>query len=162
MSKKTKVLSLRIIFVVLIAMVLFLSTLTFLNIKKLNRLENQINNLRDTNEVLLNSSVSEYVILNFVDINGSITPYFVNKNLKISIYDFLLTTKDFKDTDFESFDSKNYYFSALSSTEFVKTEVTELKDNSDYYTEDEWGKFLIVGLQAITLDRNYTVVRSLY
>lgn len=162
MSKEKKVFSLKVVFGVLIASVFLLGALTFINLHQLNRLEKQIVNLKKVNESLLDSSISEYVVLNFVDIDGSITPYLVNKNLSISVYDFLLTTPDFTDSDFDSFDGENFYFAALSVTEYVKTEVIELEDNSNYYSQDQWGKYLTVGLQAIILNQNYTIVRSLY
>lgn len=162
MSTKKKVLSLRIVLGALVALVLFLGTLTVVNYQKINRLETQVDNLKTVNQSLSDSEVSEYVVLNFIDFDGSITPHLVKKSLNISIYDYLLTLPSFDDSDFNSFDEKNYYFAALSATEYVQTEVLELKDNKDYYTTDEWGSFLSVGLQAIKLDRNYTVKRSLY
>lgn len=162
MSKEKRVLSLRIILGVLVASVLLLGTLTTLNVRQVGRLETQIDNLKKVNQSLIDSSVNEHVVLNVVDVDGSITPYVVNKNLGLSIYDFLLTTNKFSDSDFDSFDGTNYYFSALSPTEYVKTEVIELENNPNFYSSDEWGSYLTVGLQAIILNQNYTVVRSLY
>jgi hypothetical protein len=158
MSNEKKGLTLRIIFGVLVASVLLLGALTVIKVLEVKRLEKQVENVKTVNQSLLDSSVSEYVVLNFVDIDGSITPYLVNKNLGMSIYDFLLTTPDFEDSDFGSFDGTNYYFN--SSTETHITGVVELEDNPNYYDTD-WG-FLIVGLQAIIINQNYTVVRSVY
>jgi hypothetical protein len=42
----------------------------------------------------------------------------------------------------------------------LKLILLELEDNPNYYDTD-WG-FLIVGLQAIIINQNYTVVRSVY
>jgi len=96
MSNEKKVLTLRIIFGVLVASVLLLGALTVIKVLEVKRLEKQVENVKTVNQSLLDSSVSEYVVLNFVDIDGSITPYLVNKNLGMSIYDFLLTTPDLK------------------------------------------------------------------
>lgn len=88
--KWKKVLTLRIIFGVLVASVLLLGALTVIKVLEVKRLEKQVENVKTVNQSLLDSSVSEYVVLNFVDIDGSITPYLVNKNLGMSIYDFYL------------------------------------------------------------------------
>lgn len=164
MSKEKKVLGLRILFGVLIASLLLLGVLTVLNIRKINRLEDQIDNLKLVNESLLDSSVDEFVILNFVDVDGSITPFQVNKNLGLSIYEFLLTTNLFSDDDFNSLDGEHFFFkntAGLASNQWIETGVLELEDNLKFYEHSEYGKMLVVGLQKIILTQNYTVVRSI-
>lgn len=158
MSKTNKNLVVRIILGVLLALVLVFGSLTFVNYGKINRLNKQIDNLKEVNEALTEAAVENFVILTFVDIDGSITPYFVDKTLELSIYDFLLTTPDFTDSDFASYDEENYYFNTNEVGVYLKTDVLELQDDGNYY-DLEWGS-LIVGLQAITLNKNYTVVRG--
>lgn len=158
MSQTKKVLIVRIILGVLTALVLLLGSLTIINYNKVNRLETQIVNLKTVNESLESSAIENFVVLNFVDLDGSVTPYLVDKTLEISIYDFLLTTNKFTDSDFASYDEVNFYFNSSTPNVFIKTDVLELKDDEDYY-DLEWGS-LVVGLQAIILDKNYTVVRD--
>lgn len=160
MSNTKKVLTVRIVLGVLTALVLVLGSLTFINYNKVDRLETQIETLKKVNESLEDSAVENFVVLNFVDLDGSITPYLVDKTLEISIYDFLLTTNKFKDSDFSSFDGENYYFNSSNPDVYLKTDVLELQDDGNYY-DLEWGS-LVVGLQAIILDQNYTVVRDKY
>lgn len=163
MSNEKKVLTLRIIFGVLVASVLLLGALTVIKVLEVKRLEKQVENVKTVNQSLLDSSISEYVVLNFVDSDGTITPYFVNKNLNISIYDFLLTTPDFEDSDFSSFNGTDYYFAGTNADgKYYKTEVKELEDNPNFYESSEWGNSLVVGLQAIKINQNYTVIRSLF
>lgn len=158
MSKTNKNLVVRIILGVLLALVLTFGSLTVVNYSKINRLNTQIDNLKKVNESLTDAALENFVVLKFIDLDGSVTPYFVDKTLNISIYDFLLTTPDFTDSDFASYDGENYYFNTNEVDVYLKTDVLELQNDENYY-DLEWGS-LIVGLQAIKLDKNYTVVKD--
>lgn len=165
MSKTKKLLVVRIIFGVLVALVLVLGSLTVVSYNKNNRLNDQIDNLKELNESLTDTAVENFVILTLVDVDkeGAITavkPYFVDKTLDMSIYAFLLTTPDFKDEDFATYDNSNYYFNSTQDGVYLKTDVLELQDNASYY-DQEWGS-LVVGLQAVKITNNYTVVRGIW
>lgn len=152
MSKKN---IFKIVLSSLVMATLVLSGLLWVQTSKINRLNNQINVLKDINESLESNEVKNYVTLVYIDnIEDTITHYLVNKELEISIYDYLLTREEFTVDDFSSYDGDNYYFNN------ALTDVLELKNNEAYYETSEWGTFMLVGLQAIILDQNYTVVRT--
>ncbi len=166
MSSKVKMLIIRIVMVVLFGTTLTFGGLFIKSQKQLATSQDQVTNLKELNEslngFLENIGVDDYedfVFITFIDIDGTETTYFVDKTLNLTIYDFLLT-QNFDIDDFESYDGTNYYFkNAL-------TDVLELKDNTDYYETSEWDGViytsLIVGLQAIVIDQDYTVVRSAF
>lgn len=140
-------------------LIIILSIITLSNVSKINKLNKQIDTLKDVNEKLDNDIYENYVILTYIDKTKDddyVKSYLINKNLDLSIYDFLLTTKDFTSDDFSSFDQKNYYFKDSM------TDVLELKDNDTYYLENEYGNTLVKGLQSVKLNKNYTVVKSKY
>lgn len=152
MSKKN---IFKIVLSSLVMATLVLSGLLWVQTSKINRLNNQINVLKDINESLESNEVKNYVTLVYIDnIEDTITHYLVNKELEISIYDYLLTREEFTVDDFSSYVEDNYYFNN------ALTDVLELKNNEAYYETSEWGTFMLVGLQAIILDQNYTVVRT--
>lgn len=162
MSNKKKVLFTRITLGLLLALVLLFGSLTIVNQKKIGRLETQIENLKDLNESLENSDIENFVVLNFVDIDGTIKPYFVDKTLNMSIYEFLLTTKDFKDSDFITHNDKDYFLGTDEPLTYIITDVVELQGNPDYYEIGDGWQMLEVGLQDIIMDQNYTLVKSVF
>jgi len=144
----------QIISSLLMIIVISLSIVTISNINKINELNGQIDTLKDINEKLEEDDKKNYVILTYIDkTNDTVSSYLVNKNLDISVYDYLLSTKDFNVDDFASWDSENYYFDGF------KTDVLELMNDEEYYEIGEYTT-LVKGLQAVIMNKNYTVVKS--
>lgn len=161
MSKEKKVLFTRVIMGVLVALVLVLGSFVIINQAKINRLEIQIDNLREVNDSLEQANIENFVILTVIDdIDEETVTYLVDKTLEMSIYDFLLTTNKFTDDDFSSLDGEHFFFTATTPMVYYSTDVLELMDNDNYYTTDEWGSFLTTGLNKITINQNYTVKRA--
>ncbi len=155
MNKKTNII--KITLWGLTVLIIALSVVIGFQIDTNKKLNIQIDALKEVNKSLEEDKVGNYVVLNFVDVDGTITPYLVDKTLELTIFEFLLT-KDFSADDFESYDGENYYFKDSM------TDVLELKDNENYYETNEWGGViytsLVVGLNKIKIDRNYTVIKT--
>lgn len=139
---------------ILMLIIIAFSIFTIGELNKIKDLNEQIENLKDKIEHLEQEKEVKYVILTYIDKDKKeVKSYLVDKDINISIYDFLLTTKDFSLEDFDSWDQVNYYFKGS------KTDVLELMENTDYYEIGEYTT-LVVGLQAIKMKENYTVIKS--
>ncbi len=166
MSNEKKVLFTRVIMGVLVALVLVVGALAGLNQAKINRLEKQIENLKDVNSSLEQARIENFVILTLIDeIDDEVVTFLVDKTLNMSIYDYLLTTDKFTDSDFDTHNDLDYYFSSGQIGVYYATDVLELMDDPDYYETSEWDGItytnLVKGLQSIIINSNYTVKRSL-
>lgn len=157
MSKAKKLLLTKIILGTLTALAFVLIGLTIFLSGKINQLNKQNKALKELNESyegfldeLGVDNYEHFVFLTYIDLDGNETIYFVDKRLELSIYEFLLT-KDFSVDDFASYDGTNYYFKD------TMTDVLGLDES--YYDDYGW---LEVGLQAIVIDDDYTVIRSKY
>ena len=110
-------------------------------------------------DVLGEDSEYETVFLTVIELDGSEKEIKVYVDLNLTIRDVLLLNGYTQD-DFTSYDGINYYF--VNSM----TDVPELEDNSDYYESSEWEgvvyRNLVVGINFILMDQNYTVIRTGY
>lgn len=180
MSNKTRGIVLKSILIGLVTLVLVLGGVLIYTGTKISKQNDQIGTLQDVNESLSSSlqdannkiddlleelgrepSESEkenYVVLTVIDEDGNHSVFVVDKRHELSIYDFLLTQKGYSVDDFQSYDGTNYYFAN------ALTDVLELMDNTDYYLTEEWDGVeytsLVVGLQAIVIDQDFTVVKT--
>ncbi len=153
MSNKQKVLLTRIIYGLLVVLVIGLSVFIVSLSRKVNLQNKEIADLKRLNASLEDDYVKNIATITIVDLEGKEKSYFVDKNLNISVYSFLIS-KDYTSDDFTTLDGIDYFYKN------GMTDILELKENQDYYLTDEWGSFLYVGLQAIIIDQDLTVVFS--
>lgn len=143
----------KIVLIISLLLITLLSTMLVVSLVSNNKLKKQIDNIE--NNDVYNGDLDNYFIIEY-QYNEINKKYILSKETQMSIYEFLLTQSFFKANDFSSFDGINYYFNNTF------TDVLELKGNLDYYVKNEYGEFLIVGLQAINITKNLTIVRTDY
>lgn len=150
MTNNKKQLATKIILISLILLVSLLFSLLMATTNKLNSIKDL------STDTVVSGDLDDYYVVTYKYDEVEKTFFILKTEEEVNLFSFLLTFEMFDQNDFSSFDGINYYFSN------TMTDVLELKDDSNYYKTDEWGTFLVVGLQAIYINQNLTIVRSNY
>lgn len=150
MTNNKKQLATKIILISLILLVSLLFSLLMATTNKLNSIKDL------STDTVVSGDLDDYYVVTYKYDEVEKTFFILKTEEEVNLFSFLLTFEMFDQNDFSSFDGINYYFSN------TMTDVLELKDDSNYYKTDEWGRFLVVGLQAIYINQNLTIVRSNY
>ena len=144
---------------VLAALVLLFAVLTALFAVVLNKnanLEKQVKSQNETiNDLIdrVDEYENDYVFITVINTNGTASVYKSYIDLELSIMEVLLIN-GYLQNDFTSYDKENFFFAD------VLTDVIELKGNPEFYEDNEYGGTLLVGLNNIPANREYTIVRT--
>lgn len=108
----------------------------------------------------INTTDKEFYTLTIKDLDDEFNLYILKiDGFKLDVYTALILSGVYNQDDFISLNDK-YYFGNATNT--AKTDVLELMNDDDYYMTDEYGTSFVAGLQAVIIDRNYTVIKGVW